>query len=42
MEDLPLGAIGGGSAIRVEDNSPAPAVDADIVVELTQKHTIVY
>jgi hypothetical protein len=36
MEDLPVRAIGGGSAIGVEDYSPAPAVNADIVVELTK------
>jgi hypothetical protein len=36
MEDLPVGAISGGSAIRVEDYLPAPAVNADIVVELTK------
>ena len=42
MEDLPAWAIGRGSAIRVEDYSPAPAVNADVVVELAQKHTVLY
>jgi len=38
MEDLPVRAIGRGSAIGVEDYSPAPAVDADIVVELAEQN----
>src|SRR5215470_11003083 len=40
MEDLPVGAVGGGSAIRVEDYSPAPAVDAYVVVELAKQNAI--
>src|SRR5215831_4551286 len=40
MEDLSVRAIGGGSAIWVEDYAPVPAVDADVVVELAQQHAV--
>jgi len=37
-EDLAVGAAGLGGAVGVQDELPAPAVDADVVVELAQQH----
>src|SRR5689334_12239661 len=38
-EDLAVGAAGFGGAVGVQDDLPAPAVDADVVVELAQQDT---
>jgi hypothetical protein len=38
-----LGAVrvpGGGGAVRVEDQRPAPAVNHDLVVEEAQQHAV--
>ena len=35
-----MGAVGGGGGVGVQDEAPAAAVDADIMVELAQKGTI--
>src|SRR5215472_16743375 len=40
MEDLPAGAVCRGGAVGVEDQLPAPAVDAHVVVELAQQHAV--
>src|SRR5215475_3328615 len=40
MEDLPLGAVCGGGSVGVEDQLPAPSVDADVVVELAEQHAV--
>src|SRR5215831_11456969 len=40
VEDLPAGAVCRGGAVGVEDQLPAPAVDAHVVVELAQQHAV--
>jgi hypothetical protein len=40
MNDLAGRAMGGGGGIGVQDEPPAPAVNAYIMVILAQKHTI--
>ena len=40
MQDLPFGPVGGGGAVGVQDEAPAAAVDADVVVELAQQHAL--
>ena len=40
MQLLPSGPVGGGGAVGVQDESPAPAVDAYVVVELAQQHAV--
>ena len=40
MQDLAFGAMGGGGGVRVEDEPPAPAVDADVVVELAHQDAV--
>ena len=37
-EDLAVGSAGLGGAVGVQDELPAPPVDADVVVELAQQH----
>src|SRR5215831_12346521 len=39
-QDLAAGSAGLGGAVGVQDDLPAPAVDAHVVVELAQKHAI--
>lgn len=34
VQDLSAGAVGGGRAIGVQDQAPAPPVDAHVVVKL--------
>jgi len=38
-DDLPLGAMGGGGAVGMQNQLPAPAVNTDIVVELAAQDT---
>src|SRR5580704_8925136 len=40
VQDLPVGSVGGGGAVGVQDEPPAAAVDADVVVELAQQHAL--
>ena len=40
VDDLPVGAVGGGGGVGVQDEAPAAAVDAGVVVELAQKDAI--
>src|SRR5882724_10223989 len=40
MDDLAPGSVRGGGAVRMQDESPAPSMNAHIVMELTQKCTI--
>ena len=40
VDDLPVRAIGGGGGVGVEDEPPAVAVDAYVMVELARKYTI--
>jgi hypothetical protein len=42
VQDLPVGAVGGGGAVRVNDQLPAPAVNADIMMELAQQDAVRY
>ena len=35
VDDLPVGAVGGGGGVGVQDEPPAATVDADVVVILT-------
>ena len=40
VDDLPVGAVGGGGGVGVQDEAPAAAVNADIMVELAQKGAV--
>ena len=40
VQDLAVGAVGGGGGVGVEDEPPALAVDADVMVVLAKKDTI--
>src|SRR5882724_13530150 len=40
MDDLAPGSVRGGGPVRMQDESPAPSMNAHIVVELAQKGTI--
>jgi hypothetical protein len=42
VQDLPVGPVGGGGAVGVQDEPPAAAVDADVVVELAQQHALTH
>src|SRR5580693_3105541 len=42
VQDLPVGSVGGGGAVGVQDEPPAAAVDADVVVELAQQHALAH
>ena len=39
---FPVGAAGFGGAVRVEDQLPAPAVDAHIVMKLAYGYAVLY
>jgi hypothetical protein len=40
VQDLPVGSVRGGGAVRVQDEPPAAAVDPDVVVEVAQQHAV--
>jgi hypothetical protein len=40
VQDLAFGSVGGGGAVGVQDEAPAAAVDADVVVELAQRRVV--
>src|SRR3984885_10210906 len=42
VQDLPFGSVGRGGAVGVQDEPPAAAVDADVVVELAQQHALTH
>src|SRR5580700_8679648 len=42
VQDLAVGSVGGGGAVGVQDEAPAAAVDADVVVELAQQHALAH
>ena len=39
-EDLAVGAVGFGGAVGVQDQGPAEAVDADLMMVFAQKHEV--
>ena len=40
VEDLPVGAVGGGGGVGVQGEGPAAAVDADIMVEAAEQDAV--
>ena len=38
VQDLPLGAVDGGGAVRVQNDLPAPPVNANVMMKLTKKN----
>src|ERR1700734_855682 len=42
VQGLPVGPVSRGGAVGVQDEPPAAAVDADVVVELAQQHAVAH